>query len=355
MLLSDFASGARESGLTVSVASLTGFERSAAADRLRAVGVEPVEIDCRGLLNPASLRSVRRHIELTGPDIVHTHLDYADALGGLAARSLGIPTVSTVHVMRWQNEGARDRVRHRVLRIARRRSAKVIVAVSDASRDAMIAARIGDPEGIVTIRNGVEAVPDPGAGRRIRAELGIGPDELVLSHISVLRAGKGHELTTAATARLLEQGFDVRLLLVGDGPDREAIERGVHPLGSRALALGHRDDVMALLDATDVVIAPSHFDAFPTVLLEAMAAGAPIVATAVGGIPEIVVDGETGLLIGPSSDELATAVGRVLGDPELRAWFGRAARERYEREFTALRWAGRMEALYRGILGEESA
>lgn len=355
MLLSDFASGARESGLTVSVASLTGFEGSPAAERLRREGVDPVEIDMRGLVSPQSLRSVRRHIRRTAPDLVHTHLDYADALGGLAARSLGIPSLSTVHVMRWQSEGARDRLRHRLLRVARRRSAKVIVAVSEASRDAMIAARIGPPEAIVTIRNGVEAVPDPGGGRRVRAELGIGPEERVVSHISVLRAGKGHELTAAATARLLERGLDARLLLVGDGPDREAIERRFEPLGSRALALGHRDDVMAVLDASDVVIAPSHFDAFPTVLLEAMAAAVPIVATAVGGIPEIVVDGETGLLIEPSAEGLATALAGVLGDPELRSRFGRAARERYEREFTAARWAGRMETLYRDILREGGA
>jgi glycosyltransferase involved in cell wall biosynthesis len=115
---------------------------------------------------------------------------------------------------------------------------------------------------------------------------------------------------------------------------------------------GHREDVMAILDASDVVVAPSRIDAFPTVLLEAMAAGVPTVATAVGGIPEIVVDGETGLLVSPTAAAagLAAALREVLDNEDLRGRLGNAARDRYEDEFTAAKWARRTASLYRRVL-----
>ena len=356
-LLSDLAAGMSKAGLRMSVAYLAERDGSPAATRLRRLGIEPVRIEYHGFFHPSSFASARRHIREIKPDIVHTHLDYADAFGGLAARSLGVPSVSTVHVMQWEAEGLRSRVRRRLFESARRHSAAVVIAVSEASREAMITAGLDKPERIVTIRNGVEALTRPGTGRAVRAELGIGMDELVVAQIAVLRRAKGHEATAAAFARLRDQSAQVRLLIVGDGPDREIVERAIEPLGPSALALGHRDDVMSVLDASDVVVYPSDIDAFPTALLEAMAAGVPIVATAVGGIPEIVIGEETGLLVSApaDADELASALERVLEDGALRARLGRAGRARYEREFTATSWAGRLRDLYRQILHERSS
>ena len=100
-------------------------------------------------------------------------------MGGLAARSLGIAAVSTVHVMDWEAPGARDRARRRLIASVRRRCAAEVVTVSEAAREALLAARLDRPEHVMTIHNGVAAEPAPGAGRRIRAELGIAPGELV--------------------------------------------------------------------------------------------------------------------------------------------------------------------------------
>jgi glycosyltransferase involved in cell wall biosynthesis len=111
---------------------------------------------------------------------------------------------------------------------------------------------------------------------------------------------------------------------------------------------GHRDDVMDVLDAVDVVVHPTHADAFPTALLEAMAASVPTVATAVGGIPEIVDAGVTGILIGdpPSVFRLAEALEPLLGDAQWRREMGAAGRARFEERFSADRWAERLRALY---------
>ena len=111
---------------------------------------------------------------------------------------------------------------------------------------------------------------------------------------------------------------------------------------------GYRTDVAAVLDAADVLVHPSRDDAFPTALLEAMAAGVPSVATAVGGIPEAVAEGETGFLIPapPRAEDLADALEPLLADEGLRARMGAAARARFEAEFTVGRWLERLIALY---------
>jgi glycosyltransferase involved in cell wall biosynthesis len=167
----------------------------------------------------------------------------------------------------------------------------------------------------------------------------------------VLRPGKGHDLAVAAVDEIARTLPGVRLLIAGDGPARDEVARSAARLGDRARLIGHRDDIMAVLDAADVLLHPSRADAFPTVLLEALAAGVPIVATAVGGIPEIVQDGRTGLLVQPPFDHRAFVplLARLLADPDLRRAIARRGRERFDEEFTADRWAARLRAVYEDV------
>ena len=146
----------------------------------------------------------------------------------------------------------------------------------------------------------------------------------------------------------------LRLLIVGDGPLRAEVERRAASLGGVAVVAGHRDDVMAVLDGVDVLLHPSLVDAFPTALLEAMAAAVPVVATSVGGIPEIVEDGSTGTLIEapPRPEAVAGALLPLLADAGRRTELGRRGRERFEREFSAQRWAERLRGVYETALAE---
>jgi glycosyltransferase involved in cell wall biosynthesis len=355
MLLADLTAALPAAGVTASVTYLAEVDGSPAAARLQEGGIEPVLVPMTLLHDPRGVLRVRRHLAATRPDVVHTHLGYADLLGCTAARSLGIPAVATLHVMRW-GAGRRDATRERIMALARARCAARVVAVSEAGRRAYLARGWDRPGHVVTVHNGVVATPRPGAGAAVRAELGLAADDVVVATLSVLRAGKGHDVAADAVARLRARFPRLRLLVVGDGPARADVQRLLEPLGDGAVLAGHRDDVMAVLDAVDVLVHPTSVDAFPTALLEAMAAGVPVVATAVGGIPEIVEDGRSGALLPapPDGARLARALAPLLCDRAARAAMGAAGRERFAAEFSAETWARRLRGLYDEVLAERS-
>lgn len=352
-LVAEFARGARAAGIRVSVGYL--HSGGAAIKRLREVGVEPIHVPVSSLLRPRDHKAVREHLKSVRPDLLHTHLGYADLLGGLAARRLGIPSVSTLHIAEWGGT-LRERAKLRLMALARRRCASRIIAVSDAARHSYISMGWDRAERVVTVHNGISDLTtvQAGAGAALRRQLGIAPDELVLCMVSVLRRGKGHEATAAAMELLLAEGSfpRLRLLIVGDGPERAEIESATARLGNRVLFAGYREDVIDVLGAVDVLVHPSSIDAFPTALLEAMSARVPIVATAVGGIPEAVIDSETGVLVtAPATAQaLVSALEQLLADPQMRLRMGASGRERFEAEFTLDRWISRLLPVYETVL-----
>lgn len=354
MLLPEFAAPAAEVGVDLSVGYLKEPPvGSQARERLRRLGIEPTFVPgIHSILSPRDLRNVRANIRAAAPDIVHTHLGASDALGGMAARSLGVPVVSTVHAMDWVTSIVSERAQLRLMALVRRRCDARVIVVSESARTAYLATGWDRPEHVLTIHNGVTGVPQPGAGRAVREELGIEPAAPVALMLSAMRPEKAHDVAIEAVARLARRLPGLQLVIVGDGELRPQIEQAAAASGAAVTMAGFRDDVMAVLDAADVLLHPSHVEAFPTALLEAMAAGVPIVATAVGGIPEIVRDGEAGVLVEPppDADRVADALERVLADSALRARLGAAGRERFDAEFTVDRWAGRTRALYDEVL-----
>jgi glycosyltransferase involved in cell wall biosynthesis len=354
-LLADLVRAARTVDVDVSVAHLYEKDGSPAAARLRALGVEPVHVRASGLLHPASLLAVRRLVAAQRPDVVHTHLGYSDLLGGLAARSVGVPTVATIHVTT-TDESVRERVKVALIGAVRRRSAARVIAVSEAARAAAVASRWSSAERTVTVHNGIEGRAVPGAGRGVRGGWGLAPDTPVVGMVSVLRGAKGHaeafEALRAVRARLPA----ARLVVVGDGPARDDVACAARPLGDAVVLAGYRDDVMQVLDAFDVLVHPSHHEAFPTALLEALAAGVPVVATAVGGVPEIVTP-EVGALVDapPQPDVLARALLDLLGDDVARRRAGAAARRRFEAEFSLEHWGAALRDVYDAVIGEHRA
>jgi glycosyltransferase involved in cell wall biosynthesis len=350
VLLGDLAAAAPLAGVELSVGYLKDVDAGHAAVRLRAVGVEPRCVAIPPRLGLEAFRRVRRHLAHVRPDLVHTHLGSADVLGGPAARSLGLPTVATIHSHAPASTG-RDRAKARLMTAARRASAARVIAVSESARAAYLAAGAA-PERVVVVHNGILGRAEPGAGARVRSQLGLGPHDLVAAMVSSLRPEKGHDVALDTVRASLDRFPSLRLVVAGDGPLRPSLERAAASLGDRVVFAGYRPDVMAVLDAADVLVQPSRADAFPTAILEAMAASVPVVATDVGGIGELVRDGVTGTLVAgpPLAPAFAAALAALLEDGARRRRLGSAGRQRFEQEFTAAHWVQRLREVYVEVL-----
>jgi glycosyltransferase involved in cell wall biosynthesis len=354
ILLAELAAAAPGAGIQLTVGFLDDRDGSPAARRLREAGVDPQLVGVGRLLSARGFLAVRQQLERVSPEVVHTHLGHADCLGGLAARSLGLPVVSTVHAMTW-NGSARERARHALSFAVRRLAARRVIVVSETARRAYLARSSIDSSRVILVRNGVGGRRRPGMGRRVRRELGIDPTAPLVALTAPLRLEKGHYLAFAALA-LLSQSFpDLRVLLLGGGAHARVITQQAGALGGRVTVTGHRDDVIDVLDAVDVVVHTPRTDALPTTLIEAAAAGVPVVATAVGGIPEIVIDGRTGVLLAPDAPAtaIATALASVLASHEVRARLGLGARLRFEHRFGVEHWAANLRAVYDEVVERE--
>ena len=349
-LVVDLASVASSADIELSVGFLSAGPNRQSADRLKELGIEPVPLPFRRLAGVSDHRAIRRHLASVKPDIVHTHLRTADVVGGLAARTLRLPLVSTLHGFDWEADGwptgARARAGTALVMTARRRLHRRLIAPSEALRRGYLA-RTGDAaDHVVTIHSGSAAAARPGAGREVRAELKVPEDEFVIVMVSALHPLKEHELAIEAVARLGERG--IRLVILGDGQEGERLRGLAARRAPATIFTGYHEDVMAVLDAADLLLHPSRMEGFPIALLEAMAAGVPILATGVGGIPEVVEDGTTGVLLEPrpSPDRLAEAIAALHDDPARRAGLAERARLRFEERFTAALWAQRMRSFY---------
>ncbi len=353
MLLGQFAAAAPAMGIRLSVAHLVDSDGNPAATPLREAGIEPVNLDVRGRPGTRHLRAMRRHIRTVRPDIVHTHMGTSDLVGGLAARSLGVPTVSTIHAIMQQRSGT-ARAKDVLFALSQRWCADRVITVSDSARRAYLDRRRGMDRRVVRIYNGIDLETAPGSGAIVRRELGIQPDDLLVGMVSGLRPEKGHDIAIEAITKLRGRFPSLRLLIAGQGRLESELARHAAPLGKDIIFAGYRTDVSAVFDALDVCIHPSRLDAFPTALIEALAASVPVLATAVGGIPEIVDDGNTGVLVAapPRPDALAHELGLLLADPARRDALAGAGRRAYLERFTAGPWVQSTRALYDTVLDE---
>jgi glycosyltransferase involved in cell wall biosynthesis len=354
-VLVDLARVSRDAGLELSVIALMDTTGARHAEELRALGVPVHSLGLTSRWDPRAFARALRVVRALAPDVVHTHLKHADLVGAVVARRLHLPWVSTLHVIE-AGTGPVGRGKRWVAGEVRRRWAARTVAVSDAQRDWYLHTFPADPAAVVTVHNGVlpEVIPDEHARSELRASLHVAPDAVLALAVAVMRPGKGLEDLLAAAA-MLPVVSAVQVVLAGDGADRASLETlaAADPrISARVRFVGYRTDVPALMQAADLVVHPSHADALPTVLMQAMAAGRPVVATDVGGIPEIVGD-EAGVLVPPGAPaRLAAEIDALAGDPARRAAMGTAGGLRFAKMFDAHTWARELVGLYEEVLAQ---
>ena len=297
------------------------------------------------------------------PDILHTHTAKAGAVGRMAALLAGDARPPIVvhtfhgHVLR----GYFGPVRTLAFRLLERllaRTTTALVAVSPEVRDDLVALGVAPRERFTVVRLGIELqdrVADLDGREETRRVLGIGPDRFTVGWIGRMTGVKRTGDVLLAFKQLRDRGVDATLCLVGDGPEREQVERRAHELGimRSTLFLGYQEDVAPFYAAFDAMILPSGNEGTPVSAIESLAAGRPVVATRVGGVPDVVRDAEDGFLVDLGAvDQLADALARLEADPELRARMGEAGRSRVLPRYAVERLVDDVDRLYRSLLAD---
>jgi glycosyltransferase involved in cell wall biosynthesis len=320
--------------------------------RAQACGIPVERIVIHHDLDPGLWRRLAARLRAAQADLVHTHLLHADLYGIPAARRARIPyVVSSRH-----ND---DRFRYRLpVRLINRwlwRQTDAGIAISEAIRQFSIQVEGAPASRVHTIHYGLDpasVIAPPDARQTLRTALNIPADAPVAGSVCRLTGQKGLIDAIHAFARIAAALPDAHYVIAGDGPLRFELEAEVRALGlvERVHFLGWRDDAHAVLAALDVLLAPSLWEGFGLVLLEAMALQVPIIATRVSAIPEVVIDGETGWLVPPQDAvALAAALSDALTHPSATSERGTNGRRRLEAHFTAEKMIESTLALYQRL------
>lgn len=337
--------------------------RGPLADELAQHGVKVEIVSFRGLTILRDLPQVilrfRRLVLLfreEKPDILHGFLFWAYILGTYAAKLASVPIVLASR--RGLGHFKADKPHYLFLERLANRLTDLIVANAEAVKQDVLRQELVEPSKVRVVYNGIDPSPyvltaDPA----LRASLGVPEAARVVGVVANLIPYKGHRDFLHACRAIRQRQAGITFLLIGDGPCRGALEGLARELGLEkdVRFLGTRRDIPQLLALMDVVVLPSLEEGFPNAILEAMAAGKPVVATRVGGVPEAVIHGETGLLIPPRDPQaLADAILLLLADRPLADAMGRAGRDRVAKNFGLDRMIRETEALYEELLAAKA-
>jgi glycosyltransferase involved in cell wall biosynthesis len=350
--LGQLARGLDRSRVEVRVHCL--LEGGPLADHLREGGIPVEEWRLGRLYSPQAFRGLLRlgrRLRADGTEVVHTYLPSANVFGGLAALHGKAPRLVTSRrdtgfSRNWRlGLVERHLVNPRVDRVV-----AVTAGIAAATeRENGLAGKVVTIENGIDVRYWDQSAAPPG----MRSALGLHADERAVAVVGHLSSVKGHGELLDAMARVAAEEPRVRLLVVGDGPLRGALEAQARRLGigERVSFLGVRSDVRDVLSAVDVVALPSRTEGLSNALLEAMSMSRAVVATAVGGTPEVVTDRRNGRLVPPrSSPALARAILELVRDEPQALALGSEARRHVVERFGLDRMVARHEALYREIL-----
>lgn len=341
------ALGMAARGWQVEILTLMDRNDFAATLEAAGIGVRTLGV-ARGSYDPRALTRLARQLRRSRPTVLCTFMFHADVLGRVAGRLAGVPVVvSSIRnskfgawwadlLIKW-TDGLTD----------------VTTTNSELAGRELLERRVVSPARLRIMPNGIEVgeLPPEGADRAaLRAELGLPQADVVWLSVGRLEPQKAHDVALHAVARLVREGRSLHLLIVGEGAQLAALEelRGCLGLEGHVTFLGYRNDVDALMRAADGLLLASRWEGLPNVILEALVAGLPVVATDVGGVRELVEDGVSGLVVPPDDPAaLATAIVRLTeAPPEERQAFVAAGRARVLARYALDQVMERWDALF---------
>jgi glycosyltransferase involved in cell wall biosynthesis len=321
-------------------------------DEAKKRGLRTAVFDSVGRVDVRTIFRIRRFLRNNDIDILHTHNYKVDIIGFAAALGSRTEWLATNHV--WHPINAKLRLYETadafVLPFAKR-----IVAVSKEIREDLISTKVR-PERIRVIGNGIDL--DHFAQVRpiepLKAALGIRDGDVVVTIVGRLSPEKGHRTFLEVARKMSANRDNVKFLVVGDGPLRDELhaEAARLDLGERLVFAGFREDMPAIYALTDVLVSASSIEGLPMTILEAMASRVPIVATRVGGVPEVIKNGETGLLVeSPDVEALKAQIESLVDDPSKRRRLSEAALEFVKTNHSYERMCEAYGLIYEEVLG----
>ncbi|MCZ6538907.1 MAG: glycosyltransferase [Chloroflexi bacterium] len=327
------------------------MDRMQMAAQFRQAGIEVRTLGLKRKTDLAVAFRLRALLKQLRPDILHTYLLHSNVLGRIVGRLVGVPAIISSErtigqASRWG-------------RLATRLTNPLTDAVEANSETVArsIERDLGvSPDKIEVVRSGVDLDAYDGSPRRteIRSELQLTDDQHLVLYVGRLRSVKGVEYGIRAFALASAQHPNMHLAIAGEGEQLGDLQDLAKELGinEKTTFLGVRNDLPDLLSAADSVLMPSLTEGFPRIAIEAMAAGKPVIATRVGGTPEAIVDGETGILVPATDiDAMASALAKLVGDSTLQSRLGTAGRQRARQNYSVDNYVARLDGLYRQLLG----
>jgi glycosyltransferase involved in cell wall biosynthesis len=320
--------------------------RTKLADEAGGIGIEVIPYKIRSPWEPKSILRIKNLIRDLKIDVLHTHSSVDSWAGGLAGRWARVPVLV--------------RTRHISVRVRRPWLNRIyylpdaIITTGEHIRRELLQTHKIPAERIVSIPTGADLGrfhPGP-PDLELKKRMGLPIDSPVITLVAVLRAQKRHELVIAAAAEVIKVFPQARFLFVGDGPGRNRVEQEIKKaqLEAQILMTGYREDIPAILSFTDLGIISSVAEGIPQFLFQIMAMGKPVIATEVGGIPEIVTSGVTGVLIPPEDPAaLVKAIVQALGDPGSARRLGAEGRRLVEQGYTVEKMAEKVYKVYQQV------
>jgi glycosyltransferase involved in cell wall biosynthesis len=328
------------------------------AKDLQALGVTVDFFPIPYLRDIGAVSRLVKYFKQTGTDLVHTQLELANSLGNLASKLAHLPSVSTLHTMPSQEMSLKSWAHQAVELWSLHYFCNRVISVAEEARKFHLKISGAPEKQNITIYNGIDLTRFAhldGARDELRRELGIPSDAEVLTTLAVLREPKGIQYMIQAMPEVLAARPKAVYLVAGDGSYRTALEQEARRAGveNKVIFSGMRSDVPRVLAASDVFVLPTLTEALPTVLAEAMASRLPIIASAVGGVPEMVTDGENGRLVHSARpNELSNVCVELLSNPKLRDRMTQRGWEIVNDKFNVEGQVERLKHLYSGLIDQ---